>query len=282
MAQDLAVAAAVASGTRNQWRERNQAATVWIGNLDEKVTEELLWELMIQAGPVLDVTMPADKITGQHQNYAFCEFRSEIDAEYGMRILNAVKLFGKPLRINRASRDKESTDTGANLFVGNLDRDVDDQLLYNTFSAFGHVLDAKVMLDESGNPRGFGFVNFASFESSDAALETMNGQFLNNKTLHVSYAFKKDGSKGERHGAPSERALTASKGNVGGAFKVHQFFSAGSQEASAGGVGQAAPVMMMNPTNNAFNPFAGWDQNMLAQYYAAMGYAPPPSMNPQQ
>jgi hypothetical protein len=35
-----------------QVNERNQEATVYIGNLDERVTDALLWELMLQAGPV--------------------------------------------------------------------------------------------------------------------------------------------------------------------------------------------------------------------------------------
>jgi hypothetical protein len=33
------------------------------------------------------------------------------------------------------------------------------------------------------------------------AIEAMNGQFLCNRAIHVSYAYKKDGSKGERHGS---------------------------------------------------------------------------------
>lgn len=33
-------------------RTRNQEATVYVGNLDEKVTDSLVWELMTQAGPV--------------------------------------------------------------------------------------------------------------------------------------------------------------------------------------------------------------------------------------
>lgn len=32
--------------------ERNQEATVYIGNLDERCTDSLVWELMLQAGPV--------------------------------------------------------------------------------------------------------------------------------------------------------------------------------------------------------------------------------------
>ena len=49
--------------------ERNQEATVYVGNIDLKVTEEILWELFIQCGPVVNVHVPRDKITGDHQVY---------------------------------------------------------------------------------------------------------------------------------------------------------------------------------------------------------------------
>jgi hypothetical protein len=39
-----------------------------------------------------------------------------------------VKLFGKAIRVNKASQDKNSADVGANLFIGNLDPDVDEKV----------------------------------------------------------------------------------------------------------------------------------------------------------
>lgn len=60
----------------------------------------------------------------------------------------------------------------------------------------------------SGTSKGYGFVAYTDFESSDAAVESMNGQFLMNKAITVQYAFKKDG-KGERHGTDAERLLAA-------------------------------------------------------------------------
>lgn len=67
----------------------------------------------------------------------------------------------------------------------------------------------KIMRDpESGNSKGYAFVNFASFEASDLALEAMNGQYLCNRAITCSYAFKKD-AKGERHGTAAERLLAA-------------------------------------------------------------------------
>jgi hypothetical protein len=51
--------------------ERNQEATVYAGNLDQKVTENVLWELFVQCGPVVNVHIPRDKITNEHQGYGF-------------------------------------------------------------------------------------------------------------------------------------------------------------------------------------------------------------------
>jgi splicing factor 3B subunit 4 len=69
---------------------RNQEATVWVGGLEPQCTEELLFELFTQTGPVADVSMPRDKVTGQHQNYGFVEFNGPDDADYAIRIMTVL------------------------------------------------------------------------------------------------------------------------------------------------------------------------------------------------
>ncbi|PWA02929.1 hypothetical protein BB558_000925 [Smittium angustum] len=190
--------------------ERNQEATVYIGNLDERVTVSLLWELMVQAGPVVNVHLPKDRVSQQTQGYGFCEFQTEEDASYAVNIMNMVKLYGKPLRVNKALADKKPVDVGANLFVSNLDPDVDEKMLFDTFSSFGSiVITPRIARDtDTGNSKGYAFICFDSFEASDAAIEAMDGQYLANKIISVSYALKKDG-KGERHGSAAERLLAS-------------------------------------------------------------------------
>lgn len=200
-------------------------ATIYVGGLDEKVNESLLWELFVQAGPVVNVHMPKDRVTMMHQGYGFVEFLAEEDADYAIKIMNMIKLYGKPIRVNKASAHQKNLDVGANIFIGNLDPEVDEKLLYDTFSAFGVILTTpKIQRDpETGNSKGFAFINYASFEASDAAIEAMNGQYLCNRAISVSYAFKKD-SKGERHGSAAERLLAA-QNPLSQADRPHQLFA---------------------------------------------------------
>jgi splicing factor 3B subunit 4 len=138
--------------------DKNQDATVYVGGIDPQATEELIWELFVQAGPVgalgcraahmspfptptitrplissppllhiaVSVHLPKDRVTSSHQGYGFIEFKSEDDADYALKILNMVKVHGKPLRVNKAAQDKAQQEVGANLFIGNLDPDVDE------------------------------------------------------------------------------------------------------------------------------------------------------------
>jgi hypothetical protein len=39
-----------------------------------------------------------------------------------------IKLYGKPIRVNKSSQDKNTNEVGANLFVGNLDPEVDEKV----------------------------------------------------------------------------------------------------------------------------------------------------------
>jgi splicing factor 3B subunit 4 len=207
-------------------QQRNQDATVYVGDLDQSVNEEVLWELMLQAGPVVNVHIPRDKLLGTHSGFGFVEFRTEEDADYAIKIMNMIRLYGRPIKVNKASQSNRNLDVGANLFIGNLDPEVDEKLLYDTFSAFGFIISTpKIMrqTDQGGQSKGFGFISYDNFESSDAAIAAMNGQYLCGRPITVSYALKKD-SKTERHGSGAERLLASAQTQSG--LRPHTMFAA--------------------------------------------------------
>lgn len=190
--------------------EQDKDSTIYVGNLDERVSDALVWELFLQAGRIVNVHLPKDRVTQSHQGYGFVEFISEEDAEYAARIMSGIRIYGKQIRVNKASADKQkSVEVGAELFIGNLDPMVDERVLFDTFSRFGTLVAApKLARDESNLSKGYGFISYSNFDASDDAIANMNGQYLMNKEVSVQYAYKKDG-KGERHGDQAERMLAA-------------------------------------------------------------------------
>lgn len=75
------------------------------------------------------------------------------------------------------------------IFVGNLSWDTTDDSLNQFFSSIGTVTSAKVMTDKfTGRSRGFGFVEMASDEDADKAINELNGQSLDGRNVAVNEA----------------------------------------------------------------------------------------------
>ncbi|CAF2049913.1 hypothetical protein BRARA_I04624 [Brassica rapa] len=82
-----------------------------------------------------------------------------------------------------------SPDVEYRCFVGGLAWATDDRALETAFSQFGDVLDSKIINDrETGRSRGFGFVTFKDEKSMKDAIEGMNGQDLDGRSITVNEA----------------------------------------------------------------------------------------------
>ncbi|KAL5499262.1 hypothetical protein ACEPAH_1780 [Sanghuangporus vaninii] len=72
-----------------------------------------------------------------------------------------------------------------NLFVKNLDETIDSGTLFQHFNQFGSIVSARVMRDENGRSRGFGFVSYQMPDQASLALRSMNGVVLGQKQIVV-------------------------------------------------------------------------------------------------
>jgi cold-inducible RNA-binding protein len=83
------------------------------------------------------------------------------------------------------------------LYVGNLPFSVSQDDLRTEFSKHGTVEDCKLITDrETGKPRGFGFVTFASNQEADAAIAALHGQNFGGRALTVNEAEERRPSGG--------------------------------------------------------------------------------------
>jgi len=71
-----------------------------------------------------------------------------------------------------------------NVFVNDLNKDIDDKSLSKIFDAFGTILSAKVSPVKEGKSNGYGFVHF-EWEEDEEAIAKMNGMQLNNVKVFI-------------------------------------------------------------------------------------------------
>jgi RNA recognition motif-containing protein len=83
------------------------------------------------------------------------------------------------------------------LYVGNLSFSIGDKELREAFAPHGNLTSASVVTDrDSGQSRGFGFVEYGSSEEAQRAVDAMNGTSLDGRSLNVNVARPREGGGG--------------------------------------------------------------------------------------
>lgn len=89
--------------------DADEQRTIWCGNLSDKVTEEILYELFLQAGPVRRVKIPKDK-EGRQLSYGFVTFKHVESVPYAITLMEGIPLFDRKLNLKPRQRQDQSMD----------------------------------------------------------------------------------------------------------------------------------------------------------------------------
>ncbi|XP_074369961.1 polyadenylate-binding protein 8-like isoform X2 [Apium graveolens] len=185
----------------------SQATTaLYVTDFDKSVTESQLYDLFSQVGQVVSVKIVKDNANESVGHvYGYVNYRNSEDAARALDVLNFTPVNGKTIRVMYSERDPSCRkNVAANVFIKNLDKSIDGRALQEIFSRFGTIKSCKIETDESGESKGFGFVQFDSEEAAQNAIDRLDGMFMNDKQVYVG-RFR---SKEER-----DAALSRSKFN---------------------------------------------------------------------
>merc|ERR1719401_946199 len=151
----------------------------------------MLYEIFNTVGTVGSIRVVRDNVSRRSLGYGYVNFHSVNDAERALDTLNYSSIKGRACRLMWSQRDPSLRKSGVgNIYVKNLDRNIDNKALYDTFSLFGNILSCKVASDDAGKSRGYGFVHYETEEAAKQAIERVNGMLIGDKTVQVS-GFKK-------------------------------------------------------------------------------------------
>ncbi|KAJ5930586.1 hypothetical protein N7466_006079 [Penicillium verhagenii] len=99
-----------------------------------------------------------------------------------------------PVKKNKTEEVPEGA--SANLFVGNLSWNVDEEWLQREFSEFGEVSCRVVTDRESGRSRGFGYAEFVNVADAVKAFEAKKGVEMDGRTINLDYATARQNNQG--------------------------------------------------------------------------------------
>ncbi|CAL9731099.1 protein Hsh49p [Monosporozyma unispora] len=197
--------------------------TVYVGNIDPRVTKGQLYELFIQVAPVVKINYPKDKILQKYQGYAFIQFETEQDVEYVIKLLhNTVSLYERVLKIRKSTSNVQKVTTDGNnsnnnandkldppiakLFIKGLDESIDSKLLKSYFTKLGPFYKSPEFLEVSNNTIRCAFIYYKNYKDADEAIKKFNNQLLANKQIQVEYALKEN-NRSQRYGNDVDRLL---------------------------------------------------------------------------
>ena len=99
------------------------------------------------------------------------------------------------------------------IFVGNLPWSIDDDSLAELFVKYGEVSSATVVTDrETGRSRGFGFVEMDDDDGAAVAIDALDGEEMEGRTLQVDRARDKPPRQGRRNGGRRSRKERGRRG----------------------------------------------------------------------
>jgi polyadenylate-binding protein len=168
----------------------NSWTNVFFRNLPPSYDKESSEALFAPFGEVTSTFVKQKHFADEVKVFGFANFKNHEDAVNACEVLNGQEVGGNIIFCSRAQsrsereqilrkqkdlkrRDMFSLYNGRNLYIKHIEDSMSEEELRKIFSAYGHITSAKIMVDENGNRKGFGFVCFETKEQARLAVDEM-------------------------------------------------------------------------------------------------------------
>jgi polyadenylate-binding protein len=188
---------------RIMWSQRDPAlrktgqGNVFIKNLDAAIDNKALHDTFAAFGNILSCKVAQDEF-GNSKGYGFVHYETAEAANNAIKHVNGMLLNDKKVFVghhiskkDRQSKFEEMKANFTNVYIKNLDQEISEEEFRQMFEKFGEITSATLSRDQEGKSRGFGFVNYSTHDSAQAAVDEMNDKEVKGQKLYVGRAQKK-------------------------------------------------------------------------------------------
>jgi len=223
---------------------------VYVKNLDPNTSVEDLTKMFEKFGSITSAYIQEED--GESKGFGFINFEKHEDAKACVADSeeeNMKNQDGVPLYVGRAQKKSErkaelqkkfellkvermTKYQGINLYIKNIEDTVDEERLKKEFAPFGTIKSVKIMTDDKGNNKGFGFVCFSTPEEAQHAITEMNGRILQGcgKPLYVNMHEPKEVRRQKlaaQHAARAKGRIPVGPGAGGPVYGMPGFYPGG-------------------------------------------------------
>uniref|UniRef100_A0A674BSB9 tRNA selenocysteine-associated protein 1 n=1 Tax=Salmo trutta TaxID=8032 RepID=A0A674BSB9_SALTR len=177
----------------------NRMTSLWMGDLDPYMDENFIKQAFSTMGETAyGVKIITHRVTGGSAGYCFVEMADETSVDRCVHQLNGKLVPGsnppRKFKLNYATYGKRpEAGPEFSVFVGDLSSEVDDYQLHQFFlKKYPSCKGGKVVSDQYGNSRGYGFIKFEDENEQKKAIdECQNASGLGTKPIRISIAVNK-------------------------------------------------------------------------------------------
>lgn len=151
--------------------------TLYIGDLDEQINEEMIYYHFIRYGPICTIKIMKDRYNqNRSRGFAFISFYNPKNAEAARINMNHEILQKKPIRVTWKKNPKEM-DMDANVFIRTIHESITIKELDGLFSKFGTIFTSKIACNDEGKSLGYGYIQFDKKKDAEETIKRKQEEF---------------------------------------------------------------------------------------------------------
>nr|XP_040569618.1 CUGBP Elav-like family member 1 isoform X4 [Lepeophtheirus salmonis] len=150
------------------------AIKMFVGQVPRSMNENDLKNMFEEFGPVHQINVLRDKVTGQSKGCCFVTFysrKSALDAQNALHNIKTLDGMHHPIQMKPADTENRNE---RKLFIGMVSKKYNEEDIKNMFKSYGTIEECTVLRDTSGISKGCAFVTFSNRPCALTAIKAMH------------------------------------------------------------------------------------------------------------